>query len=319
MNRMVIMLAVKNNRASRGLFLLMMICSCNVFAIPSESGSLSTEHFMIFFSPGTDTIAKHLQAQAEPALQYVSESIGIAPPGRIFVQIMPRDRKDRTRIDPKRDWVAGLAIPKKSLIIVMTHHLGTAHAKEIRTILLHEISHILVGSKNPEEDSTVCPRWFDEGIAMLIAHEWRVSDAIFLGKVIATDSQRPLREFASRFPMEEARARIAYLESASFVSYLNHRYGREAIRRIIREIGPGKSFHAIVREITGRGLADLEEDWLKRLRLKYKWVPLIFGSFSIWTLITVLFLLGYIRKRKRMQKIKAGWEEESGYHDPNGF
>ena len=79
--------------------------------------------------------------------------------------------------------------------------------------------------------------------------------------------------------------------------------------------------------MTGRHLVTLEGEWIDYMKMRVSWIPLITSATTFWFMVTVIFICGYYRKRRRSKTILVQWEEEEknelekpddrGIHDNN--
>ena len=59
-------------------------------------------------------------------------------------------------------------------------------------------------------------------------------------------------------------------------------------------------------------------NWRKKLKIRYAWVPFIFSGTGLWFTLTLLFLLGYLARRRRSQSTLERMRAEEGYVFPEG-
>ncbi|MCA9998908.1 MAG: hypothetical protein KDE56_24265, partial [Anaerolineales bacterium] len=105
----------------------------------------------------------------------------------------------------------------------------------------------------------------------------------------------PLLELCQSFPGDEAEAVLAYAQSASFVAYLQSRYGNQAVGQIILAHRDGADCEAGVARALQISLRDLNEAWLADLEpptpLAYFfdvsgfWLLLLLAGFGITGLL----------------------------------
>jgi hypothetical protein len=140
--------------------------------------------------------------------------------------------------------------------------------------------------------------------------EWRFHDTYTLARAAITSGPIPISALEKSFPRDGRRAHVAYIESFSFFLFIIDRYGAEAIPEIIGTVASGASFREAFKRSTGTDLETAEKKWLKRFRIRYKIVPIVTSSITLWMVITFLVLMAYAAKKRRSQKILTRWEEE---------
>ena len=193
-------------------------------------------------------------------------------------------------------WAAGLAWPSKRAILL---HAGVGPG-ELASTFRHEISHIALGTVG---DRNV-PRWFKEGLAIRqegavdLERVWKLTEAATLGVLL------PLEDLDRGFPASGARAGVAYAQAVHFVGYLISTYGEPAFHALIGGLRDGRTFEEAMAAAYPHPLREIESDWLGSLKVRWGWLPIIFGSTSMWGLAAVLLVLGW-RRRKRQRRARV--------------
>jgi len=144
---------------------------------------------------------------------------------------------------------------------------------------------------------------------MIQSRQWTLSWTYILTKAVLTDALLPLEELKQGFPMAQHQAQLAYAESFSFVSFIKNEFGPSALPRLIRGMAHGLDADTATMLATGLGLRQMERRWKKELKRRYSWIPIATSFFSLWFLASLLFLLGYWRKRRRQRKILEEYGE----------
>ena len=115
---------------------------------------------------------------------------------------------------------------------------------------------------------------------------------------------------AISWPRGEARARTAYLLSATTIEYLVVQSGPRALEVLLRRWKDTGSFEEAFRATFGATTAQFEEDWRRYVRSRYGWLFVLSHSAVFWMLMSfVLLALVVIRKRARresMARLRAG-------------
>jgi hypothetical protein len=164
------------------------------------------------------------------------------------------------------------------------------------TTTAHEISHMaladLPGGKK-------APRWFKEGLAVAQSEGfamdrlWSLTEAATMGRLI------PIGQLEEGFPAAGHRAGLAYAQSVHFVGYVRSRFGEEAFREILGLLGDtnGRIDKAVLR-VVGISSDELSEEWHDALRVRWGWLPVVFGTTSLWVFCAFLVVLGWRRRRR---------------------
>ena len=234
----------------------------------------------------------------------------IAPTAQSFMDEQPRGSK-------VPEWAAGVAHPGHNLVVLKSPRAIKGAQPHYERIFIHELSHIaLAGALHRSR----IPKWLHEGFAIHEAGEWSIGREAVLTRAALNRSIIPFDELMRGFPAGESRARVAYAQSADLVGYLLGRFGNDAFARFLAELGVGRSAYEASRAAFGLSLVAIEEDWVRHVSRRYAWVwvPVVTSSMTIWFVATLLFLLGYVRKRRQSKLRLEMWEIEddlSGMHD----
>ena len=127
---------------------------------------------------------------------------------------------------------------------------------QVCQILVHEFGHYVT-------HNTVnyrIPRWFDEGISVYLALQNRedvVREAVANREIIH------LSELDARWYDSPS---LAYAESGSFVKFLVDSYGGEIIRDILLKLNSGRSLDGALKQLTGKSLEELEDEWIQHFQ-----------------------------------------------------
>jgi hypothetical protein len=103
---------------------------------------------------------------------------------------------------------------------------------------------------------------------------------------------------------------VAYAQSYLFMTHLRKEYGRDAPGSILRRVGSGTAFNEAFHQVTGEPLHRVEAEWRRGLTWRYRYIPMVTSGGTLWLLVTLLFVLGYLRKRRRNRLRMEEWEEE---------
>ena len=132
-------------------------------------------------------------------------------------------------------------------------------------------------------------------------------------RAVLSDSLISLADITYHFPTGAGRAELAYSESFYLVSFLISKYGKENFHRFIREYSSGKGLEKTLSEVYGLSWGKLEESWKQYLTLRFSYIPIFTSSTTLWFLISILFILGYIKKRKADRLKLEEWESEDRF------
>lgn len=260
-----------------------------------EWQSLAQEPVTVHWA-GTDA------AVAQVALDVVNETlVTVRPfmpdvgsqPLRVYVYPTAADLRAALRLTG-RDWVGGHAAPELGVILVTAVNSRTA-AADLRRSIPHELVHVLLYQTVGPAAIKQVPAWFNEGLATMVESSPNPNYQVVLETAVDSQTTIPLLELCQSFPSDEAQAVLAYAQSVSFVSYLQSRFGNQALGEIILAHRDGADCESAVARVLQISLRDLNENWLADLEpptpLAYFfdvsgfWLLLLLAGFGITGLL----------------------------------
>lgn len=204
------------------------------------------------------------------------------------------------------EWAAGVAIPSRRLIILPTYDRSAALGDEVVT-LRHEIAHIALNSYIGRP----IPRWFDEGYATWVSGGWDESAGWQIRFALLRGNAPPLDSLSLSWPRGEARARLAYLLSASAVSHLASSRGEPAFTALLEEWRRVGSLDTALRSVYQLTLPQFEREWRAMVRRRYGWL-LAFSQMTVfWAGFAILIvLLSSLRRKRNRERLAELRREE---------
>ncbi|UCE33451.1 MAG: hypothetical protein JSV40_09515 [Deltaproteobacteria bacterium] len=279
--------------------------------VASDGRTIATSHFVFYFHEKEQGLAASLAAQSERIRGEIVKDLGLDF-NEVTTVYLAHSLRDYVEIQPRGwvpTWSAAVAYPSLNLIIMKSPRVMKGSHVDLEKIFKHELTHIAVGSVFRSREEV--PRWLDEGLAMYESREWSFSRVSTMTKAVLTDSLIPLSEITSSFPRGSARAELAYAQSFYLVSFLVNKFGREDFHRFIREYTRGGDLKEILLKVYGIGWDNFEEEWKGYLRLRFSWIPILTSTTTLWFLITLVFILGYARKKRAQRMLYEKWEQEN--------
>lgn len=207
------------------------------------------------------------------------------------------------------DWVAGVAIPARNLIIARADlyrfdSIGTGG------LLTHELSHIVLHQRLAGRRAARAPRWFDEGVAQVAEgrlfspHTVELPVRAFFGTLLDFD------ELEKAFPATEGASALAYAQADSLVRFLRRKEGSQILDDLVALMASGSPIDEALRSRTGRGLAGWEDAWRSELRADRGWVLGVLLQAATFAGLVAAVVLGASRVVQRRNAAARKWEEE---------
>ena len=247
---------------------------------------------------------QHGRALADALLPAGTEPdtvLALILPSRIFDQYFQRRLPD---------WGVGVAMPPGRLI-ALDHERLPAVGPGPETVFLHEMTHAYLFQGAGEAR---LPTWLHEGAAMRASGEWRFADTV---GVILEGRLPSLASLDGPFPRGAPAAQQAYRTSLLAVNWLESQHGPRAVPRIVAAAGRTGDFEAAFFEVTGETAGDFAARFAGAMRLRYGWVLLLFRWPTLFVIMSLVFVVGAVRKIVIQRRSLREPEDEDGMADPD--
>jgi hypothetical protein len=207
------------------------------------------------------------------------------------------------------DWGAAAALPSLKRIVIKSpdrFNLG----RPLPELLAHEYAHLAVAKRIGFREA---PRWFDEGMAMMVSMEWSWSDNLAMSNAAVFGHFIPLRQIdmVNRFP--EGKAHLAYAESYLALTYLVKQYGVSSLNLFLDQIAKGQSVDSALMASTGSDEAGFETEFRAYLDNRFNVTSLLMDTIYFWMALAVILVIGTLLKFLKRRKYYEKWREEQKY------
>ena len=216
-----------------------------------------TEHFRFHYVPATaaERDRFELGSVAEASLAVIQPLLDVSFDGQMSIYLVPRIF-----------WQGGAAYGDKVQLISYLDRNYTS--VETWSYFTHEGTHALAQDILQPKDNGGGPDGvLVEGLAVWASGGHYAEEPIdeWAAVVASSDEYLPLAELRNG-PFYEFQHETSYLESGSFVQYLVDRYGLDTLKTLYGQ-ATGEADHdeELVRDLYGKGYADLEAEWLAYL------------------------------------------------------
>jgi len=284
------------------------------FAVEPPWRRIETLHFLVEYTKPDAGIARTLADRVDGVAAEVATETGWEPDKKVRVILSPDTARFRQAIPgypPAPYWAQGLAYPREYAIVLKSPRI--VPGMNLLSVFIHEYTHILLGTRY---HSGRIPVWLNEGLAMHLAGEWSWSRNAHMMHAVLGNRLIPLRELERGFPSDKERARIAYAQSYYVIVFLRTEYGTEALRDFLKYYVRGFTFEESLYRATGMRYDELEREWMSFIRFRFSWFPLLTSAGTLWFVMVVLFLVAYVRhKRRTLRKLEA-WKQEETENAP---
>lgn len=208
--------------------------------------------------------------------------------------------------------VGGIAKSPQGIIIVKAPYL--APDGDYSGTLRHELIHVLL-ARNTDEANV--PRWFDEGVAMVLSKELRWESGLRIARMYAMRRLIPYNELNFAFaPIgDETVFGDAYAQALSMTRYIAKCTGPDRFWELVLSMKT-MSFEDALRKYADLTPGTLYDKWRQTL-WKYAILASLVSGFSIFQVGAILVILAYTRKQHHGRKLVSQWEEEE--NEPEVF
>jgi len=274
-------------------------------AAAAGPGTIETRYCTIESAQG-DRTARFVAANADALVESVAGRLGLEARERMRV-VIASDRREFLASQPASarvpDWAAGIAWPRYNLIVLRTNTGG-----DILKTFEHEACHILLGQAFGPDHRV--PRWLEEGLAVMIAGQWSLQRMSTMSMAVLTGRVLPMERLARDFPADAAQAEIAYCQSFYFIAFLKNRYGDDAFRTFLGEYAENRDFEQALWKGYYLHWDEIERMWLDYLKVRFSWIPIVSSTGFLWFAASLVFIWGYIRKKRAAREKMRQWELE---------
>jgi hypothetical protein len=214
----------------------------------------------LWWYSGDDAFGQDAIETAARAADTLKKTFNVTGDRPIRILIYSNARDLRVALPPNSaEWIGGGATTELGIIHAAIAP-GQSAASEIRRILPHEMSHMIVyqASLNPYNHP---PLWLDEGLAV---HNQETPDVRFRPLVRdAADNGKliPIRALDSPFPLNADQALLSYAESESIVNFIITAYGSKYIGALVSAFKDELSYDQVVQKVLKESIEDLDKEW----------------------------------------------------------
>lgn len=269
-----------------------------------------TDHFIIQYSEADAGLSRYIAQESEKSRVKIVADVGYTPAEKTRILLAPSVEAFQ-QVQPHHEkvplWAAAAAYPEQNLIIIRSPGAVRGGRLDYQKVFTHEFTHIVLGKALQYQE---VPTFLAEGIAMYESSEWHFSRMASLSKAALMDRIIPLEKLTGPFPVDPDDAELAYAESFMFISYLIHTFGRDAFNRFIKDYAESGNLRGSLGKMTGMHLLTLESEWVAHMKMRVSWIPLITSATTFWFMLTLVFIYGYFRKKRKSSATLMQWAKE---------
>jgi hypothetical protein len=202
------------------------------------------------------------------AKQVLCAQYGATVPEPVIVEIFPQRREFAVRTFglPGADGLLGVCFGR--VVTANSPASQGAHPANWEAVLWHEFCHVVTLSKTRNK----MPRWLSEGISVYEEEQadpaWGAAlnpkfRAMILGPELTPMSRLSSAFLGAKTPLH---LQFAYYESALAVDFLVQRFGRDALKEVLDDLGGGSPINETLPRRTKMSLEQLDRDFARFAR-----------------------------------------------------
>src|SRR5438105_2720215 len=267
--------------------------------------------------PESERAVHSLAARAAVILPQVESSLGLRPARLYRMVLVPalglRDSTLARMDEAAPEWAAGYMIPARRIGAIRIARAAQYPYGTLESVLAHEPTHLWLYDAARGR----LPLWFDEGVATWEGRRWSPEDAWIYARGLLTSDLPRLADLDTLFHATASEAELAYAASFAFVSWNAHRHGPALLPRVLAE-SRTRPFALAWQAAAGEPLAQSEASWRRDSLIRYRWLPLVTASSTIWGLVALLAAWAGVLRRARARAFRERWREEEE-REPESF
>jgi hypothetical protein len=269
---------------------------------PGDWLMLAKDGYIIYHEGADQSAANDLHEMYKRFDDDFADKLGVNRPVGVRVFIAPTEGRFRYLTSGMPHWTGGLAKPSQRIIILQSPRNMPSRG-QFSVTALHELVHIITSHEKPG----FLPRWFSEGLAMYLSGETMYKNRTPLGRAVVFNQTYTLDAIDNMMALGPEQARVAYMQSISFVEFLVDHYGWNSISALLHGYQESRDPDDVMREIAGRSFFDVEVAYHQELADKYRWFnvmawlnfdTLVWSGASI--LVMVVGMNAIIRRRREL-------------------
>jgi len=221
---------------------------------------VSVGQVTVYYYAGDEAFGRDILATAQRTIVGLGTRFGVAGTRPVHIVVYGNNRDFAGSLPANSaEWIGGQAHPDLGLIVTGIAPEG-GNAAEIRRIVPHEVSHLLLYEATANPYGGV-PHWLDEGLAVYNQETADSSLDVLLTRAVSSGALLPTRALNSNFPLDPTAARLSYAESVSLVRFILARYGDAKLGELLRGFGAELSPDEALLRVFGFDTDGLDREW----------------------------------------------------------
>ncbi len=213
---------------------------------------------------------------------------------------------------PFPSYAAGVAYSDLGLVLLTLQPVHPNAVGTLQETFKHELAHVALRDAVAGYD---IPRWFNEGFAVNVSGEGRLTRLETLWRAAVADRLLPLEKLEHGFPEADAEVSIAYAQSADVLRFLQRGDDSRRFTQLIERVRGGEPFASALVDAYATTLEALEHEWREDVARRYSFWPVLFGGSTLWVGAIAIAAVGWHRRRKQQKRTLERWGREEDAED----
>ncbi len=235
-----------------------------------------TEHFDIYYLPGTEKIVESAAKILEKAHPRQTQALGIKIPKRSsFFLFMNHNQFEQNNVVEVGEGTGGVTEAFKDRFLVF----NDGSQNWLEHVILHEFTHVCQFKVLYDGfwrsvrliKSVLYPLWFMEGMAEYYsAYRDEPQEEMVIRDAVTSNTFIPLRMLHGFNHVKPHQVTLAYKTGNAALSYIAREYGQDKIGVMLNIISEKFDINSVLHETCGLSLAELDEKFKEDLDEKYE-------------------------------------------------
>lgn len=233
---------------------------------------LETEHFIVYYYQGGDSLAEIAARLAEQAGERLARVLDHRLTGKVPVVVYSSHNDfAQTNITTEliEESVGGFTTVFKNRVVVPF----TGSYADLEHVITHELTHAFMfdlffakslGTVLSTQSLSAIPLWFAEGLAEYCSRGWDPESEMIIKDLAVNQRLIPIEQLDSY-----GGSYLVYKEGQAVLRYIAQRYGQRKISEMMHMLRNTRSMDRTCRSLLGLSLEKLSEEWVRSIQRQY--------------------------------------------------
>ena len=285
------------------------------FADRNSWQSVTDDGVTIWWYQSSDKLVEVFRKACKDSFKRIKRDLGMELQHGVNLYIYPSTGAYQQALHPSQSWAGGQAFHEYNTVAIGCTDEQISWGKET---VVHELTHLATRQLS-DNAYTRLPNWLNEGISVYAEGPLSNARRTMINNAKWSQTLFSVEALSSPFPSDDARARLAYAQSYSFVEFLMKKGGSHKIRQLLDTINTGVTFEESLQQIYGFNMEEMTQKWFKSIGapqgggLSIRPVYLILGALGVSLSASLVILV--IEKRKMRQRTAVNKSETECCHE----